>query len=90
MSVFHYTTSENGLTVEHLLRERWRAGKKTVHELRMAKGVKDMDGEPIDWRSPLPAGTRLTIEFPMHLPPMSRMMRSIWTSSMRMSIFLLL
>ena len=67
MSVFHYTTSEDGLTVEQLLRERWQAGKKTVHELRMAKGVKDMDGEPIDWRTPLPAGTRLTIAFP-HAP----------------------
>ncbi|MFS0577255.1 RluA family pseudouridine synthase [Sporosarcina sp. 179-K 3D1 HS] len=65
--MFHYTTKENDMTVEQLLRERWQAGKKTVHELRMEKGVKDVEGEPLDWRSPLPTGTRLTFEFP-HAP----------------------
>ncbi|MBE1554941.1 RluA family pseudouridine synthase [Sporosarcina limicola] len=64
MSVFHYKTQEEGLTVEQLLREEWQAGKKTVHQMRMAKSVKGTDGEPIEWRTPLAEGTPLTFEFP--------------------------
>lgn len=64
MTAFQYTINEDGMTVEQLLRERWQAGKKTVHELRMAKGVKDEERMPIDWRTPLPLGTQLVIEPP--------------------------
>ncbi|CAM3177548.1 RluA family pseudouridine synthase [Filibacter tadaridae] len=67
MPIFHYTTQEEGLTVEQLLREEWQAGKKTVHEMRMAKSVTGLDGEPIEWRTPLAGGTELTFAFPeMH------------------------
>lgn len=64
MTAFHYTIQENGQTVEHLLREQWQAGKKTVHLMRMAKSVTDMNGEPIDWKMPLDAGTTITIAVP--------------------------
>lgn len=64
MTAFHYTIREDGQTVEHLLREQWQAGKKTVHLMRMAKSVTDINGEPIVWKMPLDAGTELTISFP--------------------------
>ena len=50
MTSFNYTTTEEGLTIEYLLREQWQAGKKTVHLMRMAKSVTGADGEPIEWR----------------------------------------
>jgi 23S rRNA pseudouridine1911/1915/1917 synthase len=64
MSSFKYTTTEEGSTIEHLLREQWQAGKKTVHSMRMAKSVTGTDGEPIDWRTPLASGTELTFTVP--------------------------
>lgn len=65
MTSFLYETQEDGLTIEHLLREQWQAGKKVVHSMRMAKSVTGTNGEPIDdWRLPLPAGTKLTFSFP--------------------------
>jgi 23S rRNA pseudouridine1911/1915/1917 synthase len=64
MSSFKYTTTEEGSTIEHILREQWQAGKKTVHSMRMAKSVTGTDGEPIDWRTPLASGTELTFTVP--------------------------
>ena len=64
MSSFNYTTTEESSTIEYLLREQWHAGKKTVHHMRMAKSVTGTDGEPIDWRTPLPVGTELTFTVP--------------------------
>lgn len=64
MTVFHYETTEEGLTVEQLLRDQWQAGKKTVHEMRMAKSVTNTEGEPIEWRTPQPVGTIMTFDFP--------------------------
>jgi 23S rRNA pseudouridine1911/1915/1917 synthase len=64
MSSFKYTTTEESSTIEHLLREQWQAGKKTVHSMRMAKSVTGTDGEPIDWRTPLASGTELTFTVP--------------------------
>ena len=64
MSSFNYTTTEESLTVEFLLREHWEAGKKTVHLMRMAKSVTGVDGEPIEWRTPLAAGTEITFTIP--------------------------
>ncbi|AOV06857.1 RluA family pseudouridine synthase [Sporosarcina ureilytica] len=61
MSSFHYKIIDDGTTIEQLLRDEWQAGKKTVHLMRMAKGVTDMEGNPIDWKTPLSAGT--TIQF---------------------------
>ena len=64
MSSFNFITPEDGLTVENLLRVHWQAGKKTVHLMRMAKSVTGTDGEPIEWRTPLPKGTELTFTVP--------------------------
>lgn len=61
MTSFHYQAIDDGVTVEQLLREDWKVGKKTVHLMRMAKSVTDVDGMPIEWKNPLKAGT--TIQF---------------------------
>ena len=60
---FTYSTEE-GLTVEQLLRDRWRLGRKTVHELRMADAVMLKGGRQVRWNEPLPAGTALSIRLP--------------------------
>ena len=64
MTVFTYTLQEDGLTLEQLLRDQWQAGKKNIHELRMANAVTDADGAPAVWRTPLTAGTTLTFQLP--------------------------
>ena len=46
MALFHYKTQEDNITVEHLLKEQWQGGKKTVHLMRMAKSVLDSTGNP--------------------------------------------
>lgn len=60
--MFQYEIVQQGLTVEDLLRNNWRLGKKIVHELRMAKAV-TVDGEPIQWKEPLDKGTILQFAF---------------------------
>lgn len=64
MTSFHYNVVEDGTTIEHLLREQWQAGKKTVHLMRMEKSVTGTDGEPIEWKSPLKPGTELIFTVP--------------------------
>lgn len=65
MTLFHYKTSEDNMTVEHLLKDKWLGGKKTVHLMRMGKSVLDATGEPVDdWREPLVSGTELVFTFP--------------------------
>ena len=66
--MFTYKVVQEGLTVEDLLRTKWRLGKKIVHELRMAKAV-TTDGEPVLWKDPLAKGTVLTFTF--DTPPSS-------------------
>lgn len=61
MTAFNYQVIEDGVTVEELLREDWKTGRKTVHHMRMAKSVTDSTGTPIDWKAPLQAGT--TVQF---------------------------
>ena len=61
--MFQYEIVQDGLTVEELLREKWRLGKKIVHELRMAKAVALSDGTPVLWKDPLKAGTILEFKF---------------------------
>lgn len=56
---FQYEIPQDGITVEELLRSKWRLGKKLVHELRMAKAVTDKSGEPVQWNEPLNKGTIL-------------------------------
>lgn len=60
--MFTYKINENGLTVEELLRTKWRLGKKIVHELRMAKAV-TINDEPIQWKDPLNKGTKIQFRF---------------------------
>lgn len=64
MTSFQYNVVEDGTTVEKLLREEWQAGKKTVHFMRMEKSVTGSNGEPIEWKSPLKAGTELIFTVP--------------------------
>ncbi|MBB4826512.1 23S rRNA pseudouridine1911/1915/1917 synthase [Sporosarcina luteola] len=61
---FHYKITEEGLTVETLLKEKWEVGKKTVHQLRMAKSIYDAAGAAVDWKEPLELGTVLRFTFP--------------------------
>ncbi|MFY3790829.1 RluA family pseudouridine synthase [Ureibacillus sp. MALMAid1270] len=73
--MFQYEVIKEGLTVEELLRTKWRLGKKLVHELRMAKAVTLEDGTPVLWNEPLKVGTHLefTFEIPTsnYLPTMN-------------------
>ena len=61
---FHYQLKEDGLTIERLLQDKWVVGKKTVHQMRMAKSIYDSSGVPADWREPLESETMLTFTFP--------------------------
>lgn len=63
--MFHYEINTDNLTVEDLLRNQWRLGKKLVHELRMAKAITTIDGEPIQWNDPLQVGTVIKFTFPI-------------------------
>ena len=60
--MFNYTIAQQGLTVDELLRDQWRLGKKTVHELRMAKAI-SVGGELIQWKTPLDVGTVIEVAF---------------------------
>ena len=57
--MFQYKIHEDGQTIEQLLRDYWRLGKKQIHELRMNKAVYK-DGEPTMWKTEQPKGTELT------------------------------
>lgn len=61
--MFLYEVVQDGLTVEELLRTKWRLGKKLVHELRMAKAVTYEDGTPVLWNDKLTGGTKLKFVF---------------------------
>lgn len=63
MTSFHYTTEKPSETIEKLLREQWQGGKKSVHQMRMDKSVTDTEGQPLDWKEPLPEGTELIFGF---------------------------
>ena len=64
MTSFTYTVKDSDGTLEQLLRDGWQAGKKNIHELRMANAVTDSEGVPVVWRTPLTAGTELTFQLP--------------------------
>ena len=57
--MFQYTIYEDGQTIEELLRDYWRLGKKQIHELRMNKAIWK-DGEPTMWKTAQPKGAELT------------------------------
>lgn len=61
--MFQYTIEKEGQTVEQLLRDQWRLGKKIVHELRMAKAITFTDSTPVLWKDPLKKGTVLHFTF---------------------------
>jgi len=69
MMRFQFEIQQDGMTVESLLREKWRLGRKLVHELRMAKAVKNQDGAPLKWNEPLSKGT--VLHFSMDVPKSS-------------------
>lgn len=60
---FQYEIPQEGLTIEDLLRTKWRLGKKLVHELRMAKAVTNANGDVLKWNEPLSTGTQLHFTF---------------------------
>ncbi|WP_286197347.1 RluA family pseudouridine synthase [Bacillus sp. ISL-34] len=50
----------NGLTLEKLFRERWKAPKKLVHEWRMSKEV-TVNGNSVTWSTSLNEGDTISI-----------------------------
>lgn len=61
---WNYEIQEDGMTVEELLRSEWGLGKKVVHEMRMAKSVKNANGQGVIWKEPLQKGTILAFDLP--------------------------
>lgn len=47
-----YTVPEDGLTIEAILQDKWKLGKKLIHDLRMQKAVSDTSGELLQWKLP--------------------------------------
>jgi len=63
--MFLYAFNEDNLTIEELLRNHWRLGKKLVHELRMAKAITLENDELVQWNTPLQVGTIVKFTFPI-------------------------
>ena len=61
---WNYEVQDEGMTVEELLRTEWGLGKKVVHEMRMAKSVKNEKFQEVIWKEPLAKGTVLTFDLP--------------------------
>ena len=59
-----YEVQDDGMTVEELLRKEWGLGKKVVHEMRMAKSVKNDKFQEVIWKEPLAKGTVLHFDLP--------------------------
>lgn len=47
-----YTVQEDGLTINNLFQEKWKLGKKLIHELLMQKAVSNKSGELLQWKLP--------------------------------------
>lgn len=60
---FRYTVSEDGLTIETILQQKWKLGKKLIHDLRMQKAVSDVNGELLQWKSTLSKGDILVFKW---------------------------
>ncbi len=60
--MFKYTFAKQQ-TIETLLRDEWRLGKKIIHELRMAKAI-TQNGEPIMWKNEYAIGDTIEISYP--------------------------
>ncbi|PSL30594.1 23S rRNA pseudouridine1911/1915/1917 synthase [Planomicrobium soli] len=64
-----YKVKDDGMTVEELLRSEWGLGKKIVHEMRMAKSVKNDKFQEVIWKEPLAKGTVLHFDLPPAASP---------------------
>ncbi|WP_391117232.1 RluA family pseudouridine synthase [Psychrobacillus sp. L3] len=53
---FRYTVQEDALTIDIILQQKWKLGKKLIHDLRMQKAVSDVNGELLQWKAPLQKG----------------------------------
>lgn len=60
---FSYTVSEDGLTIETILQQKWKLGKKLIHDLRMQKAVSDKNGELLQWKTTLSKGDILVFKW---------------------------
>lgn len=60
---FRYTVSEDELTIETILQQKWKLGKKLIHDLRMQKAVSDVNGELLQWKSTLSKGDILVFKW---------------------------
>ncbi|MFE4814239.1 RluA family pseudouridine synthase [Peribacillus simplex] len=58
--IINVLQSWNGLTLEKLFRERWKAPKKLVHEWRMSKEV-TVNGNSVTWSTILNEGDTISI-----------------------------
>ncbi|OMP67163.1 RluA family pseudouridine synthase [Domibacillus epiphyticus] len=52
----------NGMTIEELFFTIWKLPKKLLHRWRMDNLVK-LDGKSVNWRMPMPVGSRLSVPF---------------------------
>ena len=60
---FTYTIQEDGLTIDSLFQEKWKLGKKLIHELRMQKAVSNKNEELLQWKLPNKKGDVLVIKW---------------------------
>lgn len=58
-----YTVQEDGLTIDNLFQEKWKLGKKLIHELRMQKAVSNTSGELLQWKLSNKKGDVLVIKW---------------------------
>lgn len=63
--MFQYTIVKT-MTVEELLKNEWQLGKKLVHELRMQKAIRYLDGTIVRWNERIEKNTIL--QFHMSTP----------------------
>lgn len=60
---FRYTVLEDGLTIDMILQQKWKLGKKLIHDLRMQKAVSDTKGELLQWKVSLQKGDILVFKW---------------------------
>ncbi|MEI4770335.1 RluA family pseudouridine synthase [Psychrobacillus sp. FJAT-51614] len=60
---FSYVVMEDGLTIETILQQKWKLGKKLIHDLRMQKAVSDINGELLQWKATLQKGDILVFKW---------------------------
>ncbi|MEK4487108.1 RluA family pseudouridine synthase [Psychrobacillus sp. FSL H8-0484] len=58
-----YTVPEDGLTIDAILQQKWKLGKKLIHDLRMQKAVTDTNGELLQWKLPHQKGEVLVFKW---------------------------